>query len=388
MVGMLDAVEVLKWVQTNIAAFGGDPGRVTIAGQSAGNAMSHTLLVSPVAKGLLHGVILHSGPRAFQEPATANGPMSYRTLKQAEEDGVAVLKELGLKNIQEFREFNDIDKMRELSTRRDHRCWGPPPFFRLILDGYVIPKSWSAILAEGPPNDVPVMGGMNSEEGGTYNEPRFTYEDFVECVESRLGSKSTYGKGEAKWVKRFHELYSPADKEPGKGPLEAWNNASRDNTRNNISLWAQEYHQKTSSPVYGYFFTHGIPPWTGWEPDYNQPKVPGFTNQKGPIAGAFHGAEFAYAFNSLITNKLRPWTQTDYVVGERMSSIWANFIRYGNPNGPDDLSKTPEGVAHWPNLLDEPDKLLELGSNWQVIQTADAKRTKFWTEYVQSQKAW
>lgn len=388
MVGMLDAVEVLKWTKSNIGAFGGNPDQVTIAGQSAGNAMCQTLLVSPLAKGLLHGVVLQSGPRSFQEPALANGPMSYKSLEQAEEDGVEILKELGIDTIAEFQVFDDMDRLLELSLKRDHRCWGPPPFFRLILDGYVIPKPWNEIVAEGPANDVPVMAGMNSEEGGTYNEPRFTYEDFMECVEGRLGPKSTYGKGDPKWVKRYHELYPLPDKEMGKGPLETWNRAARDNTRNNIALWAQEYRQKTTSPVYGYYFTHPITPWKNWQPDYNSLKVTGFTNQKGPVGGAYHGAEFAYTFNSLITNDLRPWTDTDRAVGDKVSTIWANFIKYGNPNGPDGQNKLPQGVAPWPSLIDQPDTLLELGGEWQTIKTIDEERAQFWNEYIHSQKAW
>ncbi|KAI2994370.1 catalytic protein [Aspergillus phoenicis ATCC 13157] len=388
MMGMLDAIEVLRWVQSNIAAFGGNPTQVTIGGQSAGNAMCHTLLVSPLARNLLHGVILQSGPRSLQEPAVANGPMSYRTLQQAEEDGVQLLRELGLQSIEELREFNDIDKLCELSTRRDHRCWGPPPLFRLTLDGHVIPKPWHQMLAEGPSNDVPILAGMNSEEGGTYNEPRFTYDDFVECVESRFGPRSTYGQGDSKWVKRFLELYTPTDHETGKGPLDAWNRAARDNTRNNIALWAQEYHQKTASPVYGYYFTHPIPPWNNWQPDYSQPKVPGFTNQKGPVTGAYHGAEFAYTFNSLTTNNLRPWSNTDRIVGDKVSTLWANFVKHGNPNSPPGENKRPEGVAFWPNLIDHPHTLLELGEEWQTIRTTDPENEQFWTSYVRSQKAW
>ncbi|PYI26321.1 catalytic protein [Aspergillus indologenus CBS 114.80] len=389
MVGMLDAVEVLKWVRSNISIFGGNPNQVTIGGQSAGNAMSHTLLSSPLAKGLLHGVILQSGPRSFQEPALANGPMSYRTLKEAEEDGVQLLNELGLKNVEEFRNFDDLDKLREVSTKRDWRYWGPPPLFRLILDGYVIPKPWSEIHAGEPPNDVPVMAGMNSEEGGTYNEPRFTYEDFLDCVEGRLGPNSTYGRGKPAYVEQFHELYPLRNRETGQGPLETWNQAARDNTRNNIALWAQEYHQKTRSAVYGYYFTHPITPWRNWQPDHSQPKVPGFTNQKGPVGGAYHGAEFAYTFNSLITNDLRPWTETDRVIGEKVSALWANFIKYGNPNGLQGASARPEGVAEWPSLVDQPDTLLELGGEWQTIKTVDdPARARFWTNYIRSQRAW
>lgn len=388
MVGMLDAVEVLKWIKNNISVFNGDPNRVTIAGQSAGNAMCHTLLVSPVSKGLIHGVVLQSGARSLQEPSTANGPMSYRPLKQAEQEGIEILKELGLKGIAELQQYDNMDKLLELSLRRDKTCWGPPPFFRLVQDGFVIPKPWNEILRDGPANDVPVIAGMNKDEGGTYNEPRFTYEDFLECVEGRFGPKSTYGKGSKKWVETFLSLYPLKDKELGKGPLEAWNAASRDNTRNNLSLWAQEYHQKTKSPVFGYFFTHAIPPWHNWKPDYNFPKIPGFTNQKGPITGAFHGAEYPYTFNSLITNNSRPWSDIDRSVGDKTSQLWANFVKYGNPNGSDDQGELPEGVAHWPNLIEQPDKILEIGGQWQPIQTVDAEREKFWTSFVHSQRPW
>lgn len=389
MEGMLDAIEVLKWIKANISSFGGNPDQVTIAGQSAGSAMCHTILSSPLAKGLVHGVVLQSGAaRAYREPAVANGPMSYRSLKEAEEDGVALLKELGLKDITEFRRFNDLEKLREISMRRDDRCWGPPPLFRLVCDGYVIPKSWSEMAAGGSGSDIPVMVGMNGDEGGTYNEPRFTYEDFLECVEGRFGPSSTYGRGDSKWVKQFLELYQPQDKESGKGPLEAWNKASRENTRNNLSLWAKDYHQKTNSPVWGYYFTHPITPWANWEPDFGK-KILGFTNQKGPVTGAFHGAEYPYTFNSLITNNLRPWTETDRTVGQKVSTIWANFAKYGNPNGANGKEgQGPDGVGRMPNLNEEPNSLLELGGNWKPIETVDEERRNFWNAYVASQKAW
>ncbi|OJJ45794.1 hypothetical protein ASPZODRAFT_17236 [Penicilliopsis zonata CBS 506.65] len=388
MVGMLDAVQVLEWVKTNIGAFGGNPDRVTIGGQSAGYAMSHTLLVSPLSKGLIHGCVLQSGPRSFQEPASASGPMSYRSREQAEQEGVELLQELGLKNVAELQAFDDIDKLIEISLRRDPKCWGPPPFWRLILDGHVIPKPWNEIVAEGGSNNVPVLAGMNSDEGGTYNEPRFTYEDFLECVEGRLGPNSTYGKGDPSLVKRFLELYPPTDKETGKGPLEAWNRAARDNTRNNISLWAQEYHQGTTAPVFGYFYTHACPPWRNWQPDYNMPKSRGFTSHKGPVGGAHHSAEFAYTFNSLITNDLREWTDKDYEVGDKISTLWANFFKYGNPNGSEGVNKRPEGVAFWPDLVEEPNKLLEIGTYWQLIDTVDEERRQFWTDYIRDQVAW
>lgn len=387
---MLDAIEVLKWVKQNIVAFGGDANQVTVAGQSAGSAMCHVLLTSPLSKGLIHGAILQSGAgRGFREPSTANGPLSYRTMLQAEREGTDLMNELGLNSVAEFREYKDVDHMVKISTRRDHSLWGPPPMWRLIQDGYVIPRSWSEIMQDGPSNDVPVMTGMNSDEGGTYNEPRFTIEDFHECVESRFGPSSAYGKGTGETVKKFLALYPPSDKDMGKGPIDAWNAACRDNTRNNIMHWAQSYSQTTQSPVYGYYYTHHITPWEHWQPDQSAGKVPGFTNMKGVMSGAYHGAEFPYTFNSLVSNNIRPWTVLDREVGEKMSTIWANFIKYGNPNGIEHPNGMPSGVQRWPSLNEEPDKLLELGTTWKVINTVDCKERKaFWDGYLKEQKAW
>lgn len=386
--GIYDTLEALKWIHNNIAEFGGDPGRVTVSGQSGGSAKTHILLLSPLTRGLLHGAIIQSGARSPREPALAVGAPSWRSLKQAEQEGVAVLKELGLPDIAALRAYQDISRLAAMSLKRDTTRWGPPPFFRAVLDGYVFPKKYSETFDQGPPNDVPVITGQNRDEGGVYNEPRFTYDDLVASARGRLGPDQTHSKGSEELVEKFLQLYEPADKEPGRGPLDAWNLSARDNTRLNLSLWAQDYHQHTTSPVYGYYFTHAPPNWHGWtRPDpLATPKTPGYTNGKGPLTGAYHSAEFAYTFNSLITNNIRPWTDADRILGDKVSTLWANFCKTGNPNGRGPKDR-PEGVPKWPSLIDQPDTLLGLGGDFEYIQTASPEARAFWEEYINAQPA-
>lgn len=189
--GILDALQVLQWVHDNIAQFGGDPGRVTVGGQSSGAAMAHVLLLSPLTKGLIHGVALHSGVRSFREPSLSNAAPSYRLLKDAEDDGTHLLQELNT-TIDALRSDDcpvSLQMLMELALRKDTRMWGPPPFFRAVLDGYVFPTTYGTTMTTGPPNNIPVLTGQNAAEGGVYNEERFTAEDLRTCVEARLGPK-------------------------------------------------------------------------------------------------------------------------------------------------------------------------------------------------------
>ncbi|CAK7220303.1 hypothetical protein SCUCBS95973_004113 [Sporothrix curviconia] len=386
--GIYDNVQVLHWIQQNISAFCGDRARVTVSGQSAGATKTHTLLLSPLTKGLLPGAIIESGVRSPQEPVLEVGTPSYPSLKQAESEGVTVLEELGLPDIAALRAFPNVPRITELSLKRDTTRWGAPPLFRTVMDGHVLPRPYGDTLDQGPPNDVPVMTGQNLDEGGVYNEPRFDYDDLVASAYGRLGPDQAQSKNASEErVQRFLDIYTPADREPGRGPLAAWNLSARDNTRLNISLWAQKYHQNAKSPVFGYYFTHAPPDWHGWTaPDaLATPKTPGFTNSNGPLTGAYHSAEFAYTFNSLITNNIRPWTGADRVLGDKLSTLWANFVRNGTPNGSGPADR-PEGVREWPSLTENPDYLLELDGGFAVVPTVENPAAKaFWTEYIDSQ---
>lgn len=405
MMGLEDCIAVLKWVNANISTLGGDPGKVTIGGQSAGSAKALILSLSPWTQGLVHGVIMQSGVRSPRDPTISNGPPSYRLLKDAERAGVETLGRLGIENMAQLRAFNDVGKLTQLSRMRDTSLWGPPPFWRAVLDGHVLRRPYTETLSQppGPRKDIPVMIGYNSNEGMCYNEPRFTMEDFRQCVEQRLGAHNvTRSNGSASVVDRFMELYEPADDVVGKGPLDAWNRSTADSCRAHVAHFAKMWSSHTTSPIFAYYFSHAPPAWRGWKPDYSAPKTDGFTNMKGPVTGAYHGAELSYVFNSLKqTERIRPWTDKDYQAADMVSTLWANFIKYGNPNGARDqihslvgkaeasTGSKPEEASSWPDMRSDPHTFLHLGPGDGRIRTADRQEAiNFWMEYLESQEGW
>ncbi|OJJ45145.1 hypothetical protein ASPZODRAFT_134563 [Penicilliopsis zonata CBS 506.65] len=372
--GILDCIQALQWIQENIAAFGGDPGRVTIGGQSSGSAMTTILLFSPITKGLFHRACIQSGVRSPQDQMMPTMAPSYRQLQHAEEDGVALLRELGFSSLEEARKHPDPLLFARAALKRDARYWGPPPFFRAVLDGHVFVKPYHETLRDGPPNDIPILTGQNANESGVYAEPRFTLDDFHQCVHERVG---------AAFEDRYRAVYPLANTEMGQGPLETWNLSAQEQTRVSTSEWARLWKTKASSPVFGYYFTHAPPAYHGFKPDFSAPKVAGFTQNKGPLTGAFHGAEFAYTFNSVVTSDMRPWTDRDRYVGEVVSTLWSNFIKHGDPN-----QGRPERVARWPALTEDPTTMLELGGEFDTISIARPEAIDFWTSFIQTGEAW
>jgi para-nitrobenzyl esterase len=189
--GLLDMISGLQWIQKNIAAFGGDPQRVTIFGESAGGIAVSMLCASPLAKGLFHGAISESGG-SFGPPRPNPLPgENMRRLADAERDGEEILEAAGVASIAEARKLSP-DKLSGGSSRGRGgpaaRGGGGPPGLSYwpIVDGWVIPDDQYKLYEAKRYNDVPVLIGYNSDEGQSFSPPA-TPEDYISNVKSRFG---------------------------------------------------------------------------------------------------------------------------------------------------------------------------------------------------------
>ena len=283
--GHRDQLAALKWIRENIEAFGGDPGRVTVSGQSAGSASCCALMNAPSARGYLHQAICHSGD-IFQ-------PERDTPVEEAMEAGKALAESFGCKTLDEFRRipFPEMYKDGDPMMARQHR------FCAAVIDGVFLPQSQGEIMLQGKAAPLPVIVGTNFDEGSRFGTP----ESYVEIVTKRLGISP--------------ELYTQEDVNKKAAAL------ARDYWYGRHLAWA-----KIRSNDYG------IPTW-----EYV------FGRRLGPM-GAFHGMEIPYTFATLdkepdFGRKL-PYTPEDEALSKLMHAYWVNFIKTGDPNG--------AGLPEWP----------------------------------------
>lgn len=319
----LDQLAALKWVKENIAAFGGDPERVTIGGQSAGAVSVGLQVVSPLTKGLFRGAVTESG--------TGIGGWPIPSLGEAEKTGADFAKSVGAKSIADLRAM-PAEKLLDAQT----------PRFPPVVDGWFLPDQVMKIYAVGGENDVPMIDGWNADENP--GKP-LSAEDF------RKQAQDSYGP----MADEFLKLY-PADTD--EQAKMSQKQSARDRERVSAFLWAQERAKTAKSDVYLYFFTRAIP----WP--------------QHPEYGAYHSADMPYFFDNL--NLLpRPYEQVDHEIAHEMSSYLVNFVKTGDPN-----SDNLPGWTAFNGTSAKP--IMELGESPGPIAIAPAAKAEFWMRYFAS----
>lgn len=326
--GLQDQIAALRWVKANIAAFGGSPHAVTVAGQSAGAMSVHMLVASASSRGLFQRAIAQSGPPELV-------PVPSRA--QAEADGVTFAAEA---------QQSDLQGLRALSVETLTETLTPGFRFGPMVDGHLLPV-WPPHTNHPTQSDpVPMIVGQTADENSGL-DPDYGSDD-LERLAALLRRQA--GEDAPAWLDHYLA-------QAGRDVAAAYRAASRDRWLTALWRWASQRGEPTGAPLYAYLFDHTMP-----------------GPQAGPY-GAFHTSDVPYALATLGALIDRPLTALDHDLSAQVGSYWLNFMRSGNPNGP--------GQPIWPALALHSPSMLRLDAHTEAVPMFTAHTFMLVRQYLE-----
>jgi len=320
--GLLDQNAALKWVHQNITAFGGDPKKITIAGESAGSIGVSQQMASPLSKDLIAGAIGESG-------AGINPTMKPVSLEEAENIGLEFARNAG---------YPSLTELRKLSTREVYEIYNESKRFGFpaVIDGYFLPKTLPEIFESRQQAMVPLLLGWNSAEipGMAFMQGQpYTEENYLAKV------KEAYPETHDEVLKLYpHSSVQEIERS-------ATDLASDRFIAYSTWKWFDLHRKNSDQDVYRYLYSKLRPP---LRDKTLASGLAGGTVKKNAEApkmsepiGAPHACEIEYCMGNLHLVDDYAWTEDDFLVSETMQNYFTNFIKTGNPNG--------ENLANWPS---------------------------------------